>query len=656
MKNIEFKKHLKRLLESEKNREVLKRMILKEDDQAQNCDSAYKSDTTKSLATACQVPGCLKAGCSPKSGSELKVPGITGTVAVCPSTKFPNYPYAILAPFDLKGQDKRGALYYMDKNLTAGNFMKDGVTNQVFSGFWSCAALNDLINNTSLPIVSAMIGDVQRFMNKQPDGTVSNDAGKAQVLTFDDGRAAAAGGYDLIGNGYKTMKVNDLITNVIKDKNLQNQINSITGVQQYGDKTLIYVKTGLMDATTMQNRSGDYRDYWVKEMKYIDGKCPLSKGPNGEDPVDCQEYDLSNSKFNTRNAKDFSQGQYFVHKYMKLPGSEDILKLKQLAQAATTSGNYTKESCKEMFTSYVKAYETYKAQISTPVMQEIKLAIQGCNRAGINYKVLGLFGGLDKKLDKLQYNAKLVDSMGRVTDYSLADNAGANELRESHRDRELKNLIRESLLDIKRTKKKINLGESKIINSRIKLISEHRTLKTKPQKEKFFRELMMEMAYLNSQGYSSKLINENFLDMLKGLFGTAADSTLQYFKESIAKWLIEKLTPMEPNGWMANIIIAAVGNVPIGEISRLTECNYLSDVLTKSIVEGAVNKYKNEQGLTGPFYDILRNGIIEMLEDTKFGQVIETAIGDLVCPLLGGIKDKMTSASDSMKKGALSLT
>ena len=200
------------------------------------------------------------------------------------------------------------------------------------------------------------------------------------------------------------------------------------------------------------------------------------------------------------------------------------------------------------------------------------------------------------------------------------------------------------------------MAEGEIINNRIKLISEHRTLKTRPQKDKFFNELMMEIAYLNSQGYDSRLINENFLDMLKGLFGTAADSTLQYFKETIAKWLIEKITPMDPNGWMANIIIAGVGNVPIGEITRLTECNYLSDVLSKSIVEGAVNKYKNEQGLTGPFYDILRNGVIEMLEDTKFGQVVEHAIGELVCPLLGGIKDKMGSAADSMKKGALSLT
>lgn len=107
---------------------------------------------------------------------------------------------------------------------------------------------------------------------------------------------------------------------------------------------------------------------------------------------------------------------------------------------------------------------------------------------------------------------------------------------------------------------------------------------------------------------------------------------------------------------MANIIVAAVGNVPIGEITRLTECNYLSDVLTKSIVEGAVNKYKNEAGMEGAFYDILRNGIIEMLEDTKFGQTVETAIGKLVCPLLGGVADKMKDMGDSMKKGALSLT
>jgi hypothetical protein len=56
----------------------------------------------------------------------------------------------------------------------------------------------------------------------------------------------------------------------------------------------------------------------------------------------------------------------------------------------------------------------------------------------------------------------------------------------------------------------------------------------------------------------------------------------------------------------------------------------------------------------GPLYDILRNAIVESLEDTKFGSAIENAIGDLVCPLLGGIKSKMNLAGDAMKEKALS--
>lgn len=94
-------------------------------------------------------------------------------------------------------------------------------------------------------------------------------------------------------------------------------------------------------------------------------------------------------------------------------------------------------------------------------------------------------------------------------------------------------------------KKKIDLGENKIIKNRFNILSENRMVKTKSQRQKLFQELFVETAYLNSQGYDTYLINETFLDTLKGLFGTAADSTLQYFKEQIAKWLIEKLTPMD---------------------------------------------------------------------------------------------------------------
>ena len=627
--NIEFKRQLKRLLESTKNRETLKRLIKEEDEQT--CSATYGKDPTGSLTMACTYD-CFKAGTTMKESIPNLPGGYSGPVALSPSTKHPGYELAVLVPFDPSSQQK-GQLIYTDK-ASMSKFKIDGATNQPFIGSWSCKALTPLLMNTYNPEVKRIMDLVQEYT-------------KGQVLTFQEGKNKP------LGDGYKSMTLQQAFDTILQDKQMVDAIKAIPGVANYLKTALVYVQGAKRQF--QGDRTGEDVKAWTT-YGYAEGPCKF------EDEAFCTQIDLSDCKLNT--LKDVNQkpmcskytaGQFFVHQNMEGREKQIAEKLKTDKDTLTQS-NYDKEACKAYLQSYVSAYEG-KVQLNQRMMTDYKYQADQCINAKYNLKTLGLFGGLQKKIEGMQYNAKVQGRLGNITDYSLSANSGSSTpVRESLEDRKLKSLIRESLLDVKRTKKKINLAEGEIINNRIKLISEHRTLKTRPQKDKFFNELMMEMAYLNSQGYDSRLINENFLDMLKGLFGTAADSTLQYFKETIAKWLIEKITPMDPNGWMANIIIAGVGNVPIGEITRLTECNYLSDVLSKSIVEGAVNKYKNEQGLTGPFYDILRNGVIEMLEDTKFGQVVEHAIGELVCPLLGGIKDKMGSAADSMKKGALSLT
>lgn len=221
--------------------------------------------------------------------------------------------------------------------------------------------------------------------------------------------------------------------------------------------------------------------------------------------------------------------------------------------------------------------------------------------------------------------------------------------------RKLQNLIRESLLEIKENKKKSILGESKIVKVRLSIISENVVLKTKKQKDKFFDELLSEMVYLNSQGFDKQVINEGFWDALKGLFGHAPDGIMEYFKEYIGKWLVEHLTPMDPEGWLGNIVITAIGNLPIGDIPKLTDCNFLTKLISKSVAEGTVRKLTHEKGLEGPFYDILRNSIVDMLEETSLGSKIEEGLGNVICPLLGGITTKMNSATDKLKQNALSV-
>jgi hypothetical protein len=214
-------------------------------------------------------------------------------------------------------------------------------------------------------------------------------------------------------------------------------------------------------------------------------------------------------------------------------------------------------------------------------------------------------------------------------------------------------LIRENLLEIKEKKNKSILSEGKIVKGRLSIISENVILKTNKQKDKFFGDLLSEMVYLNSQGFNKEIINEGFFDVITGLLGHAPEGIMEYFKEYIGKWLVKHLTPADENGWIGNMIITGIGNLDISEIPKLTDCNFLTKWISKSAAEGTVRKLTHEKGLDGPFYDVLRNSIIDMMDKSALGSKIEEGLGGIICPLLGGVKNKMDAATDKLKEKAL---
>ena len=132
-------------------------------------------------------------------------------------------------------------------------------------------------------------------------------------------------------------------------------------------------------------------------------------------------------------------------------------------------------------------------------------------------------------------------------------------------------------------------------------------------------------------------------------------NVLEYFKEYVGKWLVDNLTPIDPEGWIGSIIITAIGNLPVGDIPKLTDCNYLTKLVAKSVGEGALRKISHEKGIEGPFYDILRNTLVDSLEESSFVQKLEEGLGNVLCPLIGGLSTKMDSAASALKQKALSV-
>ena len=216
----------------------------------------------------------------------------------------------------------------------------------------------------------------------------------------------------------------------------------------------------------------------------------------------------------------------------------------------------------------------------------------------------------------------------------------------------MKKIIKENLIKASEKKQTRLLSESTIIVNRYKLLTENINPKSKKDVKKFFDLVITETAYLHSQEYNKDLIKESFFDLMGGLFGNASTGVFQYFKEHIATWLVTKFG-FDPKSWLGNIVIVAVGNLPLTELHNLTNCSFVSKMLAKDIAEGAINKIKNEQGLTGPGYDILRNAMVEMAEDSTFGQKIEHKISDYICPKLQGLTGKLGNVTKTIKSNAL---
>ncbi len=217
----------------------------------------------------------------------------------------------------------------------------------------------------------------------------------------------------------------------------------------------------------------------------------------------------------------------------------------------------------------------------------------------------------------------------------------------------LDKLVKENLKEMSVKKTNTLISETKIIKNRLNILTENISITSEKEKEKIFNKIITETFYLNSQGYNKELINESLWDILKGVFGSSSEGIFQYFKEYMAKWLITKLTPIDPEGWVGGIIIRAFGNIKLSDINKLTDCDYLSKLLTKSIVEEVIQKAKDKAGMTGAFYDILRNAVVESLDNTDFVQNIESGIAGIICPLVGGVAKKMEKKAEQMKTGAI---
>ena len=390
----------------------------------------------------------------------------------------------------------------------------------------------------------------------------------------------------------------------------------------------IWKKTGKRQ-TQSPKQEDIIKTYTDKGWKDLGGKInSANKGLYIDPPLNLKE------KYNN----DFKENYYLFFELSKVNTQPLVYELNNLIKLDLGS----RQNCKKIISNY-NILQQKKAPVNDATIENWKNSVKQCES---NVKDYLDFNKTKNILEKLKTTSN---------NWSIGDNETSETTTDTQNENlnNLKSLVRESLLEIKKTKEKNVLSEGKIVKARLSIISENVNFKTKKQKDKFFDELLSEMVYLNSQGFDKQVINEGFFDMLKSLLGHTPDGIMEYFKEYMAKWLVNNLTPMDSEGWFGSMIITGIGNLPIGDIPKLTDCNYLTKWISKTAAEGTVRKLTHEKGIDGPFYDVLRNSIVDMLDETSLGSKIEEALGSFICPLLGGVKNKMEATTDKLKQKAL---
>lgn len=218
----------------------------------------------------------------------------------------------------------------------------------------------------------------------------------------------------------------------------------------------------------------------------------------------------------------------------------------------------------------------------------------------------------------------------------------------------LTNIIKENLSKLSEEKQSNLLAETKIIQTRTKMLMENRILKFKQPREKFFGEIISESEYLNKQGFDKELIKEEFWNKIKGLFGDqGSEAIFGTFKEYMSKWLVGKLTSVNPNGWMGEAIKKSVNDIHVDDIDKLTDCEFMTKRISLSITNEIINKVKNDEEVDGNISNIVKGGLTNSIDRTELLRNIESGVSKIICPELGNVEKKLEDKAEEMKQKAI---
>ena len=288
-----------------------------------------------------------------------------------------------------------------------------------------------------------------------------------------------------------------------------------------------------------------------------------------------------------------------------LGGIKPLDKFNNLA-TKVDSNTIERQMCRSVVKSLSEMSQLYR---KNPVI------IQNINSTSLNKmanyamncdlkKYLSGIAGVGDEILRLKRDSS---PFGLLKKFNTAQNQAVNESTDDY----IKSELRRKLLMLSEDKKKSSISINEYKNY-IKIIDEA----------------------FNTSGLGNNRINES--DILSNVLSIGGGGIIGYFKEKLADSIINKFVPGGADTWLGGMISTTIGNIKVGDYlnGNIFKCEFLVPQLAKSIGENAVRQFADNKGLTGGFYDVLRNSLVELIDDIPFIEKVESGMSKALCPTL----------------------
>jgi len=188
-------------------------------------------------------------------------------------------------------------------------------------------------------------------------------------------------------------------------------------------------------------------------------------------------------------------------------------------------------------------------------------------------------------------------------------------------------------------------NDKNIISKRFNILSESKKTWTASN-------LISEVSYLKKQNYSSVLIKEGLVELMKSLYDD--DPTfIPKIKDSYKGWLMKKL-PNESELFKKSLE-TSIEDLENDSVPALfTDCNKVVEMMYEAMIRGMVDEKFDVVGVPKDIEDLLRSEIVNNIKKDEFKSKVKQQLTNKICPQYGDLLRNTQKTFDDIKNKLVS--